>query len=246
MSQVSTLEIQGFPREGTIFPVTSLDLHVLEDNHPWVAENRAEIAVNWEDEVTRNPALYDGRMVFQRELRFAEGHIEGRAHMAPFSAFMYWRKLARRVGGFHLFALPLVISSDDALIAIRMAETTANPGRVYCAAGSMDAHDVVDGRCDLDLNMRREVLEETALDLQDAVRDANAFAIHAMNTVIVFRIFRFAMTADAIVDRIAQHIATETEPEITNAVAIRNADPSAHDYAFFMPSILTWLFEGGE
>jgi len=246
MKQMSMLETHGFPREGTIFPVSSFDLQVLEGNHPWVAENRAEIAANWEGEVTRNPALYDGRMVFQRELSFANGHIEGRAHMAPFSAFMYWRRLARRVGGFHLFALPLVISSDDALIAIRMAETTANPGRVYCAAGSMDAHDVVDGRCDLDLNMRREVLEETALDLQEAVRDIRAFATHAMNTVVVFRSFRFAMTAEAIVDRIARHIATETEPEITNAVAIRNADPSAHDYAFFMPSILTWLFEGGE
>jgi hypothetical protein len=94
--------------------------------------------------------------------------------------------------------------------------------------------------------MRREVLEETSLDLAEAAADPRYFATHAMNTVTVFRIFRFAMTADAILDRIAAHIATEVEPEITNAVAIRNSDPSAHDYAFFMPPILQWLFEGRE
>jgi hypothetical protein len=54
------------------------------------------------------------------------------------------------------------------------------------------------------------------------------------------------MTADEIVDRVAGHIAADPEPEITNAVAIRNADSSAHDYAFFMPPILTWLFQDKE
>jgi len=243
MNQASLLEIEGFPREGAIFPVVSLDLPVEEGNHPWVVENRAEIAENWDEEVARNPALYDGRMVFQRRLRFAGGHIEGRAHMVPFSAFLYWRRNAHRKGGFHLFALPLVMSSDGVLIAIRMAETTANPGRVYCAAGSMDALDVIGGRCDIDVNMRREVLEETGLDLEDAAADPGYFGLHGLSTVTIFRIFRFAMTADEIVGRIAAHIAADPEPEITNAVAIRNADPSAHDYAFFMPPILKWLFE---
>lgn len=242
MRQASLLETAGFPPEGRIFPVDSFDLPVVDGDHPWVAAHRDEIAGNWRQEVARNPALYDGRMVFQHQLSFADGHVRGKAHLVPFSAFLYWRKEARGPGGFHLFGLPLVISADGALIAIRMAETTANPGRVYCAAGSMDAHDIIDGRCDLDLNMRREVREETDLDLAEAVIDRQYFATHSLNTVTVFRIFRFSLTADAILEKVAAHIAADPVPEITNAVAIRNADPAAHDYAFFMLPILTWLF----
>lgn len=243
MTGSSLLESAGFPPEGVIFQVRSLDLPVMECDHPWVATHRDRIAENWEQEIARNPALYDGRMVFQRRLAFGDGHISGSAHLVPFSAFLYWRREAREAGGYHLFGLPLILSSDGALIAIRMAETTANPGRVYCAAGSMDMHDIIDGCCDLDRNMHREVKEETALDLEDAVADPDYFATHSLNTVTVFRIFRFAETADRILDKVAAHIASDPDPEITNAVAIRSADPAAHDYAFFMLPILKWLFD---
>jgi hypothetical protein len=243
MRQASLLETAGFPPEGQIFPVKSLDLAVVAGDHPWVAGHRDQVGRNWNEEIAGNPALFDGQMVFQHQLSFVDGHIRGRAHMVPFSAFLYWRREMRGPGGFHLFGLPLVMSADGALIAVRMAETTANPGRVYCAAGSMDADDLIDGRCDLDHNMRREFKEETALDLADAVADPDYFARHSLNTVTVFRIFRFSLTADAILERIAAHIAADPNPEITSAVAIRNADPGAHDYAFFMPSIMKWLFD---
>jgi 8-oxo-dGTP pyrophosphatase MutT (NUDIX family) len=91
--------------------------------------------------------------------------------------------------------------------------------------------------------MRREVLEETGLDLAEAAAEPHYHALHAVNTVAVFRIFRFPMPADRILDRIATHIAGDPDPEITAALAIRDADPARHDYAFFMPPILKWLFD---
>lgn len=244
MIMKSYLETHGFPPESTVFPVRGTRLPVLPGEHPWRDAHRAETAENWHAETTANPALYDGEMVFQERLDLVDGVIEGRAHMIPFSTFLYWRKTARGPGGCHLFGLPLILSSDGALIAIEMARHTANPGRVYCAAGSMDAHDVIDGACDVDINMRREVLEETGLDLDDAVDRSGYFAAHAHNTVTVFRTYRFAMNADAILDSIAAHIAIDPEPEIDRALAIRSSDPDAHDYAFFMPAILKWLFDG--
>lgn len=243
MRQASLLENAGFPPEGRIFPVRSLDLAVGAGEHPWYSAHRAEITANWAQEIAANPKLYDGEMVFQRQLSFADGHIEGRAHMVPFSAFLYWRKAARGPGGFHLLALPVIMSSDGAVIAIRMAETTANPGRVYCAAGSLDSGDIIGGRCDIDLNMRREVLEETGLDLSDAVTDEHYFAVHGMNTVTVGRRFRFGMNADQLLDRIVAHISADPQPEISAGIAIRDADPKAHDYAFFMPPILEFVFK---
>src|SRR5262245_54641554 len=114
MRQASLLETAGFPPEGRVFSVKSLDLPVIAGDHPWAAAHREQIAANWREEVARNPALYDGQMVFQHQLSFADGQVRGRAHMVPFSAFLYWRKEARGPGGFHLFGLPLVISADGA------------------------------------------------------------------------------------------------------------------------------------
>jgi len=242
MNDNPSLEAMGFAPANTVFAVRDHDLCVQDGEHPWFVENRPAIEDNWAREVAANPALFNGGMVFQRRLSFRDGRIEGRAHIAPFATFLHWRKQANRDGGFHLFALPLIMSSDNALIAIRMAKTTANPGRVYCAAGSMDKSDVIDGRCDLDFNMRREVLEETGFDLDDAERDADAYGVQAFNTVTVFRRYRYAMTADEMLARIAAHVAADPEPEIDCALAIRNADPAAHDYPFFMPLVLDWLF----
>ena len=243
MRQNSYLEAEGFPPPRQVFPIGSFELSVLAGEHSFLADNRDAIADNWRAEYAANPNLFDGRMVFQRRLSFRDGHIAGEAHLTPFSAYLYWRRAQRMAGGLHLFGLPVVLSSDGALISVRMAETTANPGRVYCAAGSLDEHDIVEGRCDLASNMRREVLEETGLDLAEAEADARYFATHDDNTVTIFRTYRFDLTADALLDRIAAHVASETEPEISGALAIRTADPHAHPYAFFMLPILDWLFD---
>ena len=152
----ATLADAGFPSEGKVFELSSFHLRVLEGSHPWVLENEAAIERNWRQEVAANPHLFNGRMVFQRALSFQDGHIEGSAHMAPFASFLYWRRTGRGKGGYHLFAVPMIVSADGAVMAIRMADTTANPGRVYSPAGSLDADDVKDGLCDLDGNMRRE------------------------------------------------------------------------------------------
>lgn len=237
------LENAGFPPAGQVFPLAAHALVVHDGDHPWVLENQAAIEENWAREVAANPALFNGRMVFQRRLSLVDGRIEGEAYLAPFATFLHWRRLARPAGGYHLFALPLPISSDGALIAIRMGAHTANPGRVYCAAGSMDENDVVSGRCDLDFNMRREVLEETGFDIATARADAQTYAVQSDNTVTVFRRFFFDMTAQEMLDRIAAHVAADPEPEIDGALAIRDSDPAAHDYPAFMPPLLTWLFD---
>jgi hypothetical protein len=58
----------------------------------------------------------------------------------------------------------------------------------------------------------------------------------------VFRLFRFALTADELVARIEAHMPDAADQEIEGAVAIRSADPSAQPYNVSMPPILTWFF----
>jgi 8-oxo-dGTP pyrophosphatase MutT (NUDIX family) len=235
----------GFPPEGQVFDVSSFRLTVAEGEHPWVRDNENAIAENWAREICSNPRLFNGRMVFQRALALADGHLDGVAHLVPYAAFLHWRRSDRSRGGLHLFALPIILSADNAVMMVRMADTTANPGRVYPPAGSLDESDIRDGLCDLEGNMRRETREETGLDLSDMVMDAGYRAVHMAGSVAMLRIFRSALPADELAAAAARHIAAEPEPEISALMGIRSTDPAAHDYPAFMPPVLDWIFRKG-
>ncbi len=237
-------DLSAFPPEQTVFPIAGTNLRVLDGEHPLLVANRAAIRENWEREIAANPALFDGRMVLQHRLKLSEEGIASEAHTVPFSTFMWWRRQPQREGAIHLFAYPVLESSDGALVAIRMGAHTANPGQVYFAAGSLEPEDVVDGRCDIDGNMAREVMEETGLDLADAVAGEGLHASHIRRSVSIFRLFRFGMTADEMVDFIGRHMLVAEDKEIAGAVAIRSADPHAHPYNASMLPIIDWYFGG--
>ncbi|RFB93299.1 DNA mismatch repair protein MutT [Rhizobium leguminosarum bv. trifolii] len=235
-------DFAGWPPEATVFPIAGVDLRVLPGSHPFVLAEEAAIRDNWAKETAANPALFDGRLVFQQRLSFSEDGIAGEGYVTPFSAFMWWRRQPQRQGGLHIFAYPVLESADGALVAIRMGAHTANPGQVYFAAGSLEQEDIVDGRCDIEANMRREVHEETGLDLSDSVAGQELYASYSSRTVTLMRLFRFDMTADEMVKRIEAHMLVAEDKEIAGAVAIRSADPSAHPYNISMLPVISWYF----
>ncbi|NNH56266.1 NUDIX hydrolase [Rhizobium laguerreae] len=235
-------DFAGWPPEATVFPIAGVDLRILPGPHPFAVAEQAAIRENWARETAANPALFDGRMVFQQRLSLSENGIAGEGHVIPFSAFMWWRRQPQRQGGIHIFAYPVLETSDGALVAIRMGAHTANPGQVYFAAGSLEPEDIVDGRCDIEANMRREVHEETGLDLNRSVAGHGLFASHSNRTVTLLRLFRFDMTADEMVERIESHMLVAEDKEIAGAAAIRSADHSAHPYNIAMLPVIDWYF----
>ncbi|AFL52888.1 8-oxo-dGTP pyrophosphatase MutT (NUDIX family) [Sinorhizobium fredii] len=231
----------AWPAEGTIFPVSEIDIEVSAEPHPFHLAEAERARESWQREIAANPHLFDGRMVLQRSVRIAEGRIVARAHIVPYSTFLWWRK-TRESGAYHIFGMPMLLSSDGALIAIRMGPHTANAGRVYSPGGSLEPEDVVDGRCDVAGNIAREVKEETGISLSEAIAEPRWHAIHMDGTVTVFRVFRLAATADEVIARVAAHVAADPHPEIDEALAIRGPEPTAHNYPEFIPPILKWLF----
>lgn len=235
----------GWPAERTVFPVSHIDLRILDGEHPFHETQRPAARENWAREIAANPALFDGRMILQHRLSVSEKGIVGEGYVIPFSTFMWWRKQAQRKDGFHLFAYPVLEARDGALVAIRMGAHTVNAGQVYFAAGSLEEIDVVDGRCDIEGNMRREVLEETGLDLRDAVAGEGYFASQHQRVVTVFRLFRFDLAAQEMIERIERHMLVAEDKEIAGAVAIRSADHSAHPYNMAMLPVIDWYFGKG-
>ncbi|MDQ0421385.1 8-oxo-dGTP pyrophosphatase MutT (NUDIX family) [Peteryoungia aggregata LMG 23059] len=232
----------GLPADGSPQEVCSLELRVSPEPHPLDLTRVDEVAENWLRESAANPALFNGKTILQREIRYRNGHLRAEGHVSSFATFLWWRRQRDLAGACHLFGYPVIVSSDGALIAVEMAPHTANPGQVYFAAGSLDLSDVSDGACDIEGNMRREVLEETGLDLNEAFADPVLYASYRPKRLALVRLFSFAETADALVARINTFARTCADPEISRAVVIRNGDLTAYRYGLAMAPILTWFF----
>ncbi|MDE1158367.1 MAG: NUDIX hydrolase [Neorhizobium sp.] len=237
--------LADWPAEKTIFPLKTVQIRVLSGIHPVVTGHGDEIAQNWAGEIAANPALWDGQMLFEDRISITGDGLFAEAYVAPFSSFLWWRRHSSRQQGRHIFAYPVLESSDGALVAIRMGQHTANAGQVYFASGSFEPMDLVDGVCDVEANMRREVREETGLDLADAEARGGFHASHFRAVVSLVKLYRFALTADEMVAAIEKNMPVAEDKEIAGAVAIRSADPEAQRYNISMLPVLDWYFSGG-
>jgi 8-oxo-dGTP pyrophosphatase MutT (NUDIX family) len=96
----------------------------------------------------------------------------------------------------------------------RMAAHTANAGRIYFPAGSLEAVDFVGGLADLDGNMAREVREETGLDLGQAQPDPGYLLLPTGRLALVIRIFRFDASAAELAGAARDFLAARHDDEL--------------------------------
>lgn len=225
-------------------PVRDITIAVDPAPHPYETAMAEAIESNWAAEQAANPALHNGRVCMLAEAALRGGRLSGRCHLVRFATLLYWRKNRESTTVEHVFAHAMPVSSDGALIAVRMGPLTANPGRIYFAAGSFDHDDISDGLIDVKGNMRREVLEETGLDLHDARADFGYRLYARDGNVVLLRRYRFDMTANEIADRIAGHVARDDEPEIEEPVIIRAGEALPGGLMPHMAPVIEWHFSG--
>ncbi|HWU62793.1 MAG TPA: NUDIX hydrolase [Ensifer sp.] len=239
------MPLQGFvwPEEGTLFDLSGYDISVAPGPHPLYEQKRADIEANWVAEYEANPALFNGEMLIHRDIRLdATGRLFATGHLTPYATMLWWRKQPDRPIVEHLFPIAVPITSDGAILAIEMAANTANAGRIYCAAGSLDAHDIVDGKVDLDANMMREVAEETGIDLSTATPIGGYLGVRVFRAVTVFRTFLLPYDAREACERVRHHMETDHEQEIAGPVIIRDKGREGRNYPAFMPPIIDRIF----
>ncbi|MBE7184971.1 MAG: hypothetical protein INR68_11245 [Methylobacterium mesophilicum] len=226
-----------------ILPVREVDVRLEAGPHPFAKGREDEIRKNWEAELGRNPALFNGEMALLASLSWRDERLTGTCHIVPYSTFMLWRRIRPVASAEHCFAHAMPVGSDDALVAARMGGHTANAGRVYFAAGSFEPEDFRAGRVDPHFNMAREVGEETGLDLDRAEPDAAFHCWSGEGGTVIFRRYRFAETADVMAQGISRFVAGEEEPEIEGPVVIRSADDLPAEIMPHMRPLVEWHFE---
>lgn len=229
---------------GVVLPIDAVDVRLDPSPHPFEAENAGAIEAHWRIEQAANPALFDGRMVLLSELRHVEGRLAGRCHEVRFATMLYWRK-NKTPDVEHCFAHAALISSDNALLAIRMGCHTANPGRVYFAAGSFEPQDFVNRGVNVYSNMQREVAEETGLDLAMFSADSCYYFYSRDGSTVLIQRFWMDLMADEAAERVRAHVAAGEKPEIEGPVVIREATNLPDGVMPHMTAIIEWHFADG-
>ena len=227
---------------GTVIPLSRISILMSSEPHPFEIAHRDAAEEAWQQTLRANPALFNGTVMLHSTMDIQDGRLTTVAHRVPYSALLLFLKERPVEGCWHLFGSALLVSSDNRVILSRMAERTANAGLVYSPCGSLDLSDVVGDKVDIDGNMRREVLEETGLDLASAEAEAAYGMVEIGGVVVIVRRFFFDMTASELVARVRAHIDAEADPEIDDVFSVGAEDAPRSDYQFYMAELLHWHF----
>lgn len=225
-----------------ILPVSAVSVRLDPEQHPFEAANAVAIEENWRRASARNPALFDGRVALLSGLGWRDGVLDGRCHLVRYATLLYWRDNGPTAYAGHIYTHAMLVSSDNALVAARMGPTTANAGLVYFAAGSFEVGDFPGGVADPEFNMRREVAEETGIELAGVPHEPHFHVMSKATGTVLFRRYFLGRTADELAADVHAHVAGQADPEIVGPVVIRHAADLPDRLAPQMPDLIAWHF----
>ena len=233
----------GIP-ENRVFSLDAVRLSVDPAEHPWRLSEASLIEAHWAREQVERPFLYNGSILLQRSLQLSAGVMTGVSHRAPYASLLHWLQARPQADVWHLFGSAVMLSSDGAMLLIRMARNTANAGKVYAPAGSLDENDIKGGEVDLEGSIRREALEETGCDLSAARAENRLLCWRQGGLVAVFRRYLIDETAAVLAERIRDHIATGAEDEIEDVVVVRTPGDAGPTVTPYMRALVEFHFSG--
>jgi 8-oxo-dGTP pyrophosphatase MutT (NUDIX family) len=208
----------------------------------WEEENAALIARHWEGLKQRAPALFDGEVLVLRRGGIEDGVFRGAYRRTRYSAFLTARDFGFPDGtSRNAFSMGALRSRDGAFLLGVMGAHTANPGKIYFAAGTPDLSDVVDGAVDLSGSVAREIREETGLAPEDLAFADDWTVVSLAPRIALMRKVVIDLPAEEAKTLIERNLAAQAEPELAGIHIVR--DEADLDHAMmpdFMIGYLRW------
>lgn len=205
-------------------PVTALELRCTGGRWAFEAEQADAIARHWQAMVAANPRLWNGRSLICTRAEVEQGVFRAELVEIAYASFVAWRDWGRPDATvLNCFGVPAVFSSDGALLLGVMGPTTLNAGKAYPPSGSLEPKDVgPDGSVDVLGNMRTELLEETGLDLAEAVPGPMVAVFEGPRLAVAQR-FDLGLSFAEIERRFRAHVAADPHAELSAVEALRHA-----------------------
>jgi len=231
--------------DGTIVELAGLEARI--EPHDWVfaRERGADIAAHWAKINAGKPAMFDGKVMLQHRAAIENGVFRAGYFETNYSTFMSWRDFGHpgpivRNG----FAMAALRAADGAFLCGVMGLHTANPGKVYFAAGTPDREDArPDGTLDLAGSVTRELGEETGLTLAEIEVEESWTAVIMPGRIAFMRPVSVPLPAQEARALMVSRIAAQAEPELSDIVIIRGpADADRFDMPPFMRPYLDHIW----
>ncbi len=206
---------------------------------PWAfaAERRAEIDAWFAARRRDNPALWNGRVLLLHEYAMADGVFRGSYLETDYASFAAWRHWGRpaEAAVYDCFGAAAILAADGAFLLGVMGAHTANAGRIYFPCGTPDPDDIVGKRTDLDLSARRELKEETGLEVAEFTPEPGWTTVFDGNLIANIKVLHSHDGAEALRARILAYLARERRPELSDIRIVRGAA----DFDPAMPRFVT-------
>lgn len=228
--------------ENKIYPVQDVRVLVEAGEPDYVVHNRQAIDENWQQEVAAKPSLYDGEIYLAVRAELRDGILTASYQRTSFRSLLYWRRDKSADKPFHIFGSGVIVSSDNKLLLGQMASYNAVGGRIYFPAGSNDDQDIVDGKVDLAGNARREVLEETGIDLADAQRTGGYSLVMSERSLALFCCYHFNRTAVQLETQVRQFIASQEKAELSDVFMIGQGEALDERSPPYIRVFTNWYF----
>lgn len=193
-------------------------------------DHAAEIETNWQVEVARASAIFNGIVLVQHR-----SHIEGGVFHAAYGPtnykdFLGYMRLAIPESSVRNgFAMAALRTRDNAFLLGQMASNTANGGKIYFAAGTPDMDDVQGGAVDLAGSVLREMAEETGLRADEVSVGAGWTCLIAEKRAAFMRDVFLDLPASDARALLLERMKTLHEQELADIVVVRAGDPLLDD-----------------
>lgn len=220
--------------------VSAYDWHDAEVVH------RADIHRYWDDFARGQSGVFNGTVLLQHRSR-----IEGGVFHATYFATEYRNMLGYMRLGFvtpgvrNGFGMAALRARDGAFLLGQMGMHTANPGKIYFAAGTPDREDIIDGKVDLASSVVREMCEETGLTLADVTVRACWTCLVMPKRVAFMRPVTIDLPATEARALMLERMRATGDDELSDIVIVRPGDATDNPMMpDFMQAYLARAFAG--
>jgi 8-oxo-dGTP pyrophosphatase MutT (NUDIX family) len=231
--------------EPVLFHVDRLELGFKPKPWAFASERRAAIEAFFAGLQREKPALWNGRVLLLHHQVVRDGVFHGDYLETDYASFAAWHAWGRPQAGVRdCFGAAAVLAGDGAFLLGVMGAHTFNAGATYFPCGTPDPGDMVGGKVDLDLSVRRELLEETGIDAAELAAEPGWTTLVDGALIVQIKLLRSREDAEGLRTRMLAHLAREKQPELSDIRIVRGPRDFDPAMPLFVTAFLTQHFAG--
>jgi 8-oxo-dGTP pyrophosphatase MutT (NUDIX family) len=167
--------------------------------------------------------LWNGRVLMLRDYDVRGGVLHGSCFETDYASFMAWRDWEfPDPSVYNIFPSSALRVADGAFLVGEMAPSTAGAGQVCLPGGTPDLDDILEnGVLDIARNQRRELMEETGLNLDEFDTEPGWTMVHDRGFFALMKRIRSQLSADELRRRVLRHLAGDPHPEFVEIKFLR-------------------------